>query len=83
MRVVVVDVPSGVCSDTGQRLADAVAADITLCIEIPKLGLILEPGRSLAGRVEVARAHDWEARMDELCAAVDAALLRRAAGASL
>ncbi|NQZ99759.1 MAG: NAD(P)H-hydrate dehydratase [Myxococcales bacterium] len=55
LRVVAVDVPSGVCSDTGQRLADAVAADITLCIEIPKLGLILEPGRSLAGRVEVAR----------------------------
>jgi hydroxyethylthiazole kinase-like uncharacterized protein yjeF len=55
VRVVAVDLPSGVCADTGQVLGVAVAADATLTIQAPKLGLALEPGRSLAGRVTVAR----------------------------
>ncbi|MDJ0789018.1 MAG: glycosyltransferase [Myxococcota bacterium] len=41
------------------------------------------PEAARARRLEVARTHDWEARMDELCAAVEDALLRRAARASL
>ena len=54
-RVVAVDLPSGLDADTGQVLGVAVAADWTLAIGLPKLGLALEPGRSLAGVVEVAR----------------------------
>jgi NAD(P)H-hydrate epimerase len=54
-RVLAVDLPSGLAADTGQPLPEAVAADVTLTIGLPKLGLALEPGRSLAGRVVVAR----------------------------
>jgi NAD(P)H-hydrate epimerase len=54
-RVLAVDLPSGLDADTGQPHGDAVAADVTVTIGLPKLGLALEPGRSLAGRVLVAR----------------------------
>jgi hydroxyethylthiazole kinase-like uncharacterized protein yjeF len=54
-RVLAVDLPSGLAADTGQPLGEAVAADVTLTIGLPKLGLALEPGRSLAGRIVVAR----------------------------
>jgi NAD(P)H-hydrate epimerase len=54
-RVLAVDLPSGLDADTGQPHGDAVEADVTVTIGLPKLGLALEPGRSLAGRVVVAR----------------------------
>jgi NAD(P)H-hydrate epimerase len=52
---VALDLPSGVCSDTGQIRGSAVQADCTVTFGLPKLGLALEPGRTCAGRVEVAR----------------------------
>lgn len=55
LRTLAVDLPSGLCADTGQVLGIAVEADVTVTIGLPKLGLALEPGRSLAGRVRVAR----------------------------
>jgi NAD(P)H-hydrate epimerase len=55
VRVVAVDLPSGLCSDSGQILGVAVRADATVTIQAPKLGLALEPGRALSGRVRVAR----------------------------
>jgi len=55
VRVVAVDLPSGLCADTGQVLGVAVRADATVTFELPKLGLALEPGRSQAGRIVVAR----------------------------
>ncbi len=54
-RVVAVDLPSGLDADTGQPLGVAVQADVTVTLALPKLALALEPGRSLAGRVVVAR----------------------------
>jgi NAD(P)H-hydrate epimerase len=54
-RVVAVDLPSGLDADTGQSHGAVVAADVTVTIALPKLGLALEPGRSLAGRIVVAR----------------------------
>ena len=54
-RVLAVDLPSGLDADTGQPLGEAVRADATLTLGLPKLGLAQEPGRSLAGRVRVAR----------------------------
>ena len=54
-RVVSVDLPSGLDTDTGQVYGVAVQADVTVTIGLPKLGLAQEPGRSLAGRVVVAR----------------------------
>ena len=53
--VVSIDLPSGLDADTGQVLGIAVRARETVTIGLPKLGLCLEPGRSRAGRVHVAR----------------------------
>jgi len=55
VRVVSLDVPSGICSDTGRELGVAVHADATVTFGLPKLGLTLPPGRECAGRVVVAR----------------------------
>ena len=52
-RVLAVDIPSGVCSDTGRILGAAVRADLTATFGLPKLGLILPPGADRAGTVEV------------------------------
>lgn len=54
-RVVAVDLPSGLDADTGQCHGPELAADVTVAIALPKLGLALEPGRRLAGRIVVAR----------------------------
>ena len=54
-RVLAVDLPSGLDADTGQPTGPCVAADVTVTLGLPKLGLALEPGRSLAGRVVVGR----------------------------
>jgi hydroxyethylthiazole kinase-like uncharacterized protein yjeF len=55
LRVLSVDVPSGLDSDTGQPQGQAVRADSTVTMGLPKLGLVLEPGRALAGQIVVAR----------------------------
>lgn len=55
LRVLSVDVPSGLCADTGGILGTAIEADSTVTISLPKIGLALEPGATLAGRVRVAR----------------------------
>ncbi len=55
LRVLCVDLPSGLCADTGQERGVCVQADLTLTLGLPKLGLVLEPGRSRAGRIQVAR----------------------------
>lgn len=54
VRVVSVDLPSGLCANTGAVLGSCVEADATVTLGLPKVGLALEPGRSAAGRVLVA-----------------------------
>ena len=54
-RVVAVDVPSGVDSDTGAVFPVHLArADLTVTLHAPKRGLWLYPGAGLTGRIEVA-----------------------------
>jgi len=53
-RVVAVDVPSGLSSDTGQPLGPCVRADRTVTFGFAKRGLVLHPGAELAGDLEVA-----------------------------
>ncbi|HXK23541.1 MAG TPA: NAD(P)H-hydrate dehydratase [Myxococcota bacterium] len=55
LKVLAVDLPSGLCADTGQERGVCVQADVTLTLGLPKLGLVLEPGRTRAGRILVAR----------------------------
>ncbi len=51
--VVSIDLPSGVNSDSGQRMGVAVQADETVTFGYLKAGLIHEPGGSLAGALSV------------------------------
>ncbi len=53
VRVLAVDLPSGLSSDTGRAFEPCVAADLTVTFGARKLGLALEPGATLAGCVEV------------------------------
>jgi len=55
LKVLSVDIPSGIAAHSGRILGAAVRADRTLTISLPKIGLALEPGRSHAGEIEVAR----------------------------
>jgi NAD(P)H-hydrate epimerase len=52
--VVAVDVPSGVDASTGEIEGAAVEADLTVTFHAPKVGLVVRPGRSRAGRIVVA-----------------------------
>ncbi|HTR69571.1 MAG TPA: NAD(P)H-hydrate dehydratase [Mycobacteriales bacterium] len=51
--VVAVDIPSGVTASTGEVPAAAIAADVTVTFGALKAGLVIDPGASYAGRVEV------------------------------
>ncbi len=51
--VLAVDIPSGVDGSTGARRGEPVAAVATVTFAALKPGLVFEPGRSLAGRVEL------------------------------
>jgi NAD(P)H-hydrate epimerase len=55
IRVLSVDLPSGLCADTGAVLGCCVEADLTVTLGSPKLGLAVEPGRRLAGRISTAK----------------------------
>lgn len=51
---VAVDIPSGVCADTGQVLGCAFRADLTVTFAYEKVGLLLAPGALYCGRVAAA-----------------------------
>ncbi|NLV16514.1 MAG: NAD(P)H-hydrate dehydratase [Syntrophomonadaceae bacterium] len=52
--IVSVDIPSGVEADSGRVVGEAVRAAWTVTLALPKMGILIEPGRSYAGRVTVA-----------------------------
>lgn len=52
--VVAADIPSGVEADTGRVHGEAVQASYTVTFALPKIGLIVEPGKEYAGTVSVA-----------------------------
>ncbi len=51
--VVSVDIPSGVCGDTGAVEPVAVRAEATVTVGLPKAGLLLPPGRDHVGELAV------------------------------
>ncbi len=53
-EVYAVDVPSGIDATTGEAPGEAVEADVTVTFQEAKCGLLLPPGRDLAGDLIVA-----------------------------
>lgn len=51
--IVSVDIPSGVCADTGKILGAAVQADLTVTFAFAKRGHLLYPGREYTGELAV------------------------------
>ncbi len=51
--VVSLDIPSGVAGDDGAVDPVAVRADLTVTVQLPKLGLLVPPGRDHAGELAV------------------------------
>lgn len=49
--VLALDIPSGVDADTGAVPGEAVEAEVTVAFGWPKLGSLLQPGRSRVGRL--------------------------------
>lgn len=48
-----VDIPSGICTDSGQIMGRAVKANETITFSYGKVGLYLYPGKEYAGKVHV------------------------------
>lgn len=53
IKVIALDLPSGVDADTGAADPSCVAADLTITLGYPKLGLFSFPGRDLVGQLVV------------------------------
>lgn len=51
LRHVAIDIPSGVCSDSGKFLGDPFVADLTVTFHSRKVGHLLEFGPGLSGKV--------------------------------
>jgi NAD(P)H-hydrate epimerase len=49
--VIAVDCPSGIDCDTGEKADEMIPADITLCLEAVKIGLMTESAFSLCGEI--------------------------------
>jgi NAD(P)H-hydrate epimerase len=52
-KIVAVDIPSGVCSNTGRVLGTAVKADLTVSFELIKVGHVFYPGKEYTGKLEI------------------------------
>ena len=51
--VVSLDIPSGLDADTGEVATDAITADLTLTMALPKRGMLSEEGIRRCGRIKV------------------------------
>ena len=52
-EVVAIDVPSGLNADTGKTVGPCIKTTHTITLALPKIGLLLFPGASYAGKVTV------------------------------
>ena len=64
--VVAIDVPSGLDADTGEAPGEAVRADVTATMGLPKRGLLMPPAVNHVGAVEVVDLGVSQEAMDEL-----------------
>jgi len=66
-RVVSVDIPSGVCSNTGEILGSAIKADFTITFHRKKIGHILGLGKKFSGKIEVVDIGFSRGKMNTRC----------------
>lgn len=52
--IVAIDIPSGIHSDTGEVLGEAVSASHTITMGYPKVGMLFYPGKAYVGELRVA-----------------------------
>lgn len=75
-RVLAIDVPSGLETDTARYADLAVQADRTVTFLFPKTGLVSDPGRDLAGEIIVDRLGLPEEALIRLLNAIEPTSLR-------
>ncbi|HMY72268.1 MAG TPA: NAD(P)H-hydrate dehydratase [Blastocatellia bacterium] len=66
-KVVAVDIPSGLSSDTGQPLGIHVEADLTVTFTAPKFGNVLPPASTANGKLLVAPIGTPDWLLEEEC----------------
>ena len=54
MKIVSVDVPSGVNADTGEADISSISSDVTITLGLPKIGLFKFPGAASVGELRVS-----------------------------
>ena len=54
LRVVAIDLPSGLDSDTGVAYSPCVRADVTVTFTLPKAGLLTADGPRVSGSISIA-----------------------------
>jgi ADP-dependent NAD(P)H-hydrate dehydratase / NAD(P)H-hydrate epimerase len=54
LKVLAVDIPSGLNADTGKPMGAAVMADVTVTFGLPKLGLVQQSAADFVGRLQIA-----------------------------
>lgn len=53
LKIISIDMPSGIDANTGQRLGIAIKADVTITFELPKVGQCIYPGINDVGELYV------------------------------
>ena len=53
LKVIAVDIPSGVYGDNGKVMGEAIKADVTLALHAKKLGHKMYPGSKLSGKIKI------------------------------
>ena len=66
-RVVSVDIPSGVCSNTGEILGSAIKADFTITFHRKKVGHVLGSGKKFSGKLIVVDIGFTQGKMKTRC----------------
>jgi len=65
--VVSVDIPSGVCSNTGEILGNAIKADFTITFHRKKIGHVIGFGKQFCGKLEVVDIGFTQKKLKSRC----------------